>query len=94
MVNGPQDLMAGNDYWNRITATGVFYGPWAGAQLCCDVSVSPSFPIGNFLDFLTNVLLERRTGWYESRVEGSGSIGKIGVKLMDGFCQEGRWRVL
>ena len=86
--------MAGNDDWDWITATCISDGPGAGAQLCRDVSVSPSFTIGDFLDSLANVLLERRAGWCKRKVEGHESSGKIGVELTDGFCKEGRWRVL
>ena len=86
--------MTGNDDWDCIAATCISDGPGAGVQLCCDVSVSPSFTIGDFPDSLTNVLLERRAGWRKRKVEGSESTGKIGVELTDGFCQEGRWRAL
>ena len=86
--------MAGNDDRDWITTTCVSDGPRAGVQLCCDVSVSSSFTIGDFLDSLTNLFLEGREGWRERKVERSESTVKIGVELTDGFCQEGRWRVL
>ena len=85
--------MARNDDWDWIATTCVSDGPGAGVQLDCDVSVSPSFTIGDFVDLLINVFLERRAGWRKRQVEGSESTGKIGVELTDGFCQERRWRV-
>lgn len=90
----PPDPMAGNNDWDWITATCVSDGPGAGVQLCCDVFVSSSFTVGDFLNSLTNVLLERRAGWGKRKVEESESTGKIGIDLTDGFCQEGRWRAL
>ena len=78
--------MAGNDDWDWITAACISDGPGAGVQLYCDVSVSPRFTIGDFLDSLTNVSLERRAGWRKRQVEGSESTGKISVELTDGLC--------
>ena len=86
--------MAGNDDWDWITTTCVSDGPGTGVQLCRDVSVSSSFTIGDFLDTLINVLLERRARWRKRKVEGSESTRKIGVDLTDSLYQEGRWLVL
>ena len=91
---GPSDPMAGNDDWDWIAATCISNGPGTGVQLCCDVSVSPSFTIRDFLDSLRNVLLERRSGWRKRQVEVSENTSKISVELADGLRQKGRWRVL